>query len=131
MENNYWNISEAAKRIHPAELTLELKAYKFDKDDYVEDFNEFIEDCKKKASKGISLTLEDQHRIYLCNKIIESGGDYSMKIYHVDRDYSKSLEKQKKELKEQYKGFNYLYADPANGNPKIHFMAEGENDDKK
>lgn len=55
-----------------------------------------------------------------------------MKIYHIDRDYAKSLEQQKKELKAKYPGFTYLYTD--NGgtyNPKIHFMAEEVDDDSK
>lgn len=52
-------------------------------------------------------------------------GSEAVKIYHIDRDYAKSLEQQKKELKARYPGFTYLYTD--NGgtyNPKIHFMAE-------
>lgn len=50
-----------------------------------------------------------------------------MKIFHVFRDYTKTLEQQKKELKAQYEGFQYLDCDGAFGrNPKIHFMAEGK-----
>lgn len=55
-----------------------------------------------------------------------------MKIYHIDRDYAKSLEQQKKELKAKYPGFTYLYTD--NGgtcSPKIHFMAAEVEDDSK
>ena len=48
-----------------------------------------------------------------------------VKIFHIDRDYSKSLEQQKKELKRDYADFQYLFADGANGNPKIHFMSSG------
>lgn len=54
-----------------------------------------------------------------------------MKIFHVDRDYSKTLEQQKKELKAKYIGFKYLWTDGATGNPKIHFMAEEEKEGKK
>ena len=45
-----------------------------------------------------------------------------MKIYHIDRDFSKTLAEQKKELEKQYKGFQYLHSD----GKKIHFMAEEE-----
>lgn len=45
-----------------------------------------------------------------------------MKVYHVPRDLSKSLEQQKRELKSQYKNFNYFASD----GQKIHFMAEEE-----
>lgn len=55
----------------------------------------------------------------------------SLNIYHIDRDYSKSLEQQKKELKEQYADFAYLFADGATGNPKIHFMATGLKSEKE
>lgn len=48
-----------------------------------------------------------------------------MKIFHVDRDYSKSIEQQKRELKSQYADFSYLFADHANGNAKVHFVASG------
>lgn len=54
-----------------------------------------------------------------------------MKIFHVDRDYNKTLEQQKKELKEQYTNFQYLFADGATGNAKIHFIAEERKEDKK
>lgn len=47
-----------------------------------------------------------------------------MKIFHIDRDYNKTLEQQKKELKSQYKNFQYLWTDRAIGHVKIHFMAE-------
>ena len=54
-----------------------------------------------------------------------------MKIFHIDRDYNKTLEQQKKELKAQYKGFQYLWADGATGNSKIHFMAEEKKEENK
>lgn len=47
-----------------------------------------------------------------------------MKIFHIDRDYSVSLEEQKKQLKRDYVNFQYLFTDAATGNAKIHFMAE-------
>lgn len=43
-----------------------------------------------------------------------------MKIYHIDRDFNKTLAEQKKELAEQYKGFTYL---TSNGR-KVTFIAE-------
>lgn len=49
-----------------------------------------------------------------------------VRIFHIDRDYSKSLEQQKKELKRDYADFQYLFADGATGNPKIHFMSTGK-----
>lgn len=49
-----------------------------------------------------------------------------MKIFHIDRDYNKTLEQQKKELKSQYLNFQYLWTDNATGNAKIHFMSEGK-----
>ena len=52
-----------------------------------------------------------------------------MKIFHVDRDHSKSLDKQKKELKAKYADFEYLFSDGASGNAKIHFMSTGLKDD--
>lgn len=54
----------------------------------------------------------------------------STKIFHIDRDYSKSLGQQKKELKSEYADFQYLFADGATGNPKIHFMSTGKKEDK-
>lgn len=45
-----------------------------------------------------------------------------MKVYHIPRDLSKSLEQQKRELKSQYKNFNYFASD----GQKIHFMTEEE-----
>ena len=45
-----------------------------------------------------------------------------MKIYHIDRDFSKTLTEQKKELEKQYNGFVYLHSD----GQKIHFIAEEE-----
>ena len=54
-----------------------------------------------------------------------------MKIFHLDRDYSKTLEQQKKELKAQYEGFQYLWTDGATGNAKIHFIAEKKKEGKK
>lgn len=44
-----------------------------------------------------------------------------MKIYHIDRDYKKTLAAQKKELEKIYKNFQYLWSDGR----KIHFIAEG------
>lgn len=49
-----------------------------------------------------------------------------MEIYHIPRDYNKTLEQQKKELKSQYTNFQYLMTD----RNKIHFMAEGKEDGK-
>lgn len=43
-----------------------------------------------------------------------------MKIYHVDRDFSKTLSQQKKEIEKQYTNFQYLWSDGR----KIHFMAD-------
>ena len=43
-----------------------------------------------------------------------------MKVYHVERDFNKSLSKQKKELEKQYKNFHYLNSDGR----KIHFIAD-------
>ena len=54
-----------------------------------------------------------------------------MKIFHIDRDYSKPLEQQKKELKSEYDEFKYLWTDGANGHAKIHFMAEGTKGEDK
>lgn len=48
------------------------------------------------------------------------------KIYHIERDYTKTLQKQKKELEKQYINFEYLFADAANGHGKIHFIADGK-----
>lgn len=48
------------------------------------------------------------------------------KIYHIDRDYSKPLEQQKKELKSLYRDFDYLWTDKATGSAKIHFVASGK-----
>ena len=45
-----------------------------------------------------------------------------MIIYHIERDYSKTAQQQKKELAKQYINFNYLYADRG----KLHFIAEGK-----
>lgn len=43
------------------------------------------------------------------------------KIFHIDRDLDKPLEKQKEELKAAYPdGFEYLWSDGR----KIHFIAE-------
>lgn len=53
-----------------------------------------------------------------------------MKIFHIDRDYNKTLEQQKKELKSQYLDFKYLWTDGAHGDAKIHFMAAGKKEDK-
>lgn len=47
-----------------------------------------------------------------------------MQIFHVLRDYTKSLEQQKRELKREYSGFQYLFTDSATGKAKIHFLAE-------
>lgn len=53
-----------------------------------------------------------------------------VKIYHIPRDYSKTLDQQKRELKYEYKDFQYLYTDQAlGGEPKIHFMAEEKKDE--
>lgn len=57
-------------------------------------------------------------------------GGLVMKIFHIDRDYNKTLEQQKKELKSQYLDFKYLWTDGAHGDAKIHFMAEGKKEDK-
>lgn len=43
-----------------------------------------------------------------------------MKIYHVDRDFKKTLKQQKIELAKQYKKFEYMFSDGR----KIHFIAE-------
>lgn len=43
-----------------------------------------------------------------------------MKIYHVERDFSKTLSEQKEELKKKHKNFQYL---TSNGK-KITFIAE-------
>lgn len=43
-----------------------------------------------------------------------------MKIYHLDRDHTKTLAQQKKELEKQYTNFHYLSSD----GKKIHFMAD-------
>ena len=43
-----------------------------------------------------------------------------LKIYHVDRDFSKPLSQQKRELKAKYNGFTYLFSDGR----QIHFIAE-------
>ena len=43
-----------------------------------------------------------------------------MKIYHIDRDFNKTLKQQKRELAKQYKNFEYMFSDGR----KIHFMAE-------
>lgn len=48
------------------------------------------------------------------------------KVFHIDRDYDKSLEQQKKELKSKYSNFEYLWTDKAHGNAKIHFIADEE-----
>ena len=42
-----------------------------------------------------------------------------MKVYHIERDFNKSLSQQKKELEKQYEGFQYLHCDGR----KIHFIA--------
>lgn len=56
----------------------------------------------------------------------------SVKIYHIPRDYSKSLEAQKKELENKYKnGWQYLWTDSSTGNAKIHFFAEEIGESKK
>ena len=41
-------------------------------------------------------------------------------IYHIDRNHTKTLAQQKKELAKQYKNFYYLSAD----GKKIHFIAD-------
>ena len=43
-----------------------------------------------------------------------------MKVYHIDRDYTKTLEQQKKELAKKYNNFQYLFC----GSHKIHFIAD-------
>ena len=43
-----------------------------------------------------------------------------MKIYHIDRDFNKTLAQQKKDLAKQYKKFKYMFSDGR----KIHFIAE-------
>ena len=43
-----------------------------------------------------------------------------MKVYHIERDFNKTLSQQKKELERQYKNFQYLHCDGR----KIHFIAE-------
>lgn len=43
-----------------------------------------------------------------------------MKVYHIERDYKKTLNQQKKELAKAYTNFNYLWSD----GKKIHFAAE-------
>ena len=47
-----------------------------------------------------------------------------IKIYHVPRDYTKLLDAQIKELKKEYKGFEYLWTDGAHGDAKIHFVED-------
>lgn len=48
-----------------------------------------------------------------------------IKAYHIPRDYTKSLEQQKAELKKKYcRGWEYLWADKPCGDPRIHFFAE-------
>ena len=42
-----------------------------------------------------------------------------MKVYHIDRDFNKTLSQQKRELEKQYVNFHYLHSDGR----KIHFMA--------
>lgn len=43
-----------------------------------------------------------------------------MKIYHIERDYKKTLKEQKKDLEKQYTNFNYLFTD----RNKLHFIAD-------
>lgn len=43
-----------------------------------------------------------------------------MKIYHIERDFDKTLKKQVEELEKQYQNFRYLHSDGR----KIHFMAD-------
>lgn len=42
-----------------------------------------------------------------------------MKIYHIERDLSKTLKQQKAELERQYSGFSYLWSDGRH----VHFIA--------
>ena len=43
-----------------------------------------------------------------------------MNIYHIERNFDKTLSQQKKELEKQYVNFQYLWSDGR----KIHFMAD-------
>ena len=45
-----------------------------------------------------------------------------MLIEHVERDYNKPLEQQKKELEREYKDLTYLFSD----GQKIHFATSGK-----
>ena len=44
----------------------------------------------------------------------------SLKFYHIDRDYTKSLYQLKREIRQQYRNVKYIYSDGR----KIHFIAE-------
>jgi len=45
-----------------------------------------------------------------------------MKIYHIERDYTKTAAQQRKQLEKQYINFNYLWSDGR----KVHFAADGK-----